>query len=113
MTRNEPIRGGFLAQHARVLGFGFLLTFVSSLGQTFFIGQFKGSILEAIPGLTHGSYGQWYLVATLSSAACLAYVGRRIDDIDLRGFVIVLPFRARKNVVWRYFSYCLYLRVNM
>ena len=80
----------FLKENARVLGLGFLLTFVSSLGQTFFIGQFKESILAAVPGLTHGSYGQWYMVATLSSAACLSYLGRRIDDLDLRAYTVVV-----------------------
>ena len=74
----------------RILGFGFLLTFVSSFGQTFFIGQFKELLLEAIPNLTHGSYGQWYSVATLSSAVCLAYLGRRIDDLDLRFYTVAV-----------------------
>ncbi len=80
----------FLKEHARVIGLGFLLTFVSSLGQTFFIGQFKESLLAAIPTLTHGSYGQWYAAATLTSAACLAYVGRRIDDLDLRLYTVLV-----------------------
>lgn len=80
----------FIRTHARILALGFLLAFVSSLGQTFFIGLFKESLLETLPGLTHGSYGEWYMGATLASALCLAYLGRRIDDIDLGLYSIVI-----------------------
>lgn len=75
----------FLRQNRRYLLFGFLLSFVSSFGQTWFIGLFKERLLED-HGLTHGSYGSWYAVATLSSAFCLSYLGRLMDRVDLRAF---------------------------
>ena len=75
----------FLLQNRRYLLFGFLLSFVSSFGQTWFIGLFKEQLLQEY-GLTHGSYGSWYALATLSSAFCLSWVGRWIDRVDLRAY---------------------------
>lgn len=86
--RALPAYLGFLLANPRYLVFGFLLTFISSFGQTFFIGLFKERLLTEHSGLTHGSYGWWYSVATLSSAACLSYLGRRVDDVDLRKFTL-------------------------
>lgn len=75
----------FIRENRRYLLFGFLLSLASSFGQTWFIGLFKERLL-ADYGLTHGSYGSWYALATLSSAFCLSYVGRLVDRVDLRGF---------------------------
>lgn len=75
----------FIIDNPRYLGFGFLLAMVSSFGQTWFIGLFKERLLEDYD-LSHGSYGSLYAAATLSSAACLAYLGRQIDRLDLRWF---------------------------
>lgn len=79
----------FLLANARYLAFGFLLTFVSSFGQTFFIGLFKGRLLETFDGLTHGSYGGYYALATLASAAVFFFLGPRIDRVDLRWFALL------------------------
>lgn len=78
----------FVLANPRYLGFGFLLTFFSGFGQTFFIGGFKESILGEFSGLTHTSYGSYYSIATLSSAACLLVFGRQVDHIPLRRFTI-------------------------
>jgi MFS family permease len=75
----------FIRHNRRYLLFGFLLSFVSSFGQTWFIGLFKERLLEDY-GLTHGSYGSWYALATLASALCLSYIGRLLDRVDLRAF---------------------------
>jgi hypothetical protein len=40
----EPLPGGFLRANAPWLAAGFLLTFASSFGQTFFIAVFVGEI---------------------------------------------------------------------
>jgi MFS family permease len=77
----------FIRQNRRYLLFGFLLAFASSFGQTWFIGLFKERLL-ADHGLTHGSYGSWYALATLSSALCLSYLGRLVDRVDLRTFTV-------------------------
>ena len=79
----------FVRQNRRYLLFGFLLSFCSSFGQTWFIGLFNVQLREEFK-LTHGSYGSWYAVATLSSAVCLSYVGRLIDRVDLRLFTALV-----------------------
>ncbi|MFT5446950.1 MAG: MFS family permease [Gammaproteobacteria bacterium] len=73
----------FIAQNARFLGFGFALAALSSVGQTFFISLFGAEIRNAFT-LTHGEFGGIYSIATLASATCLAWVGQRTDNADLR-----------------------------
>ncbi|MFT4541341.1 MAG: MFS family permease [Planctomycetota bacterium] len=77
----------FITRNRRYLLYGFLLSFASSFGQTWFIGLFKEQLLTDF-GLTHGSYGSWYAVATLSSAVCLGYLGRLVDSVDLRRYTL-------------------------
>ncbi len=69
---------GFLKQNARWIAGGFLLTFFSSFGQTFFIGL-SGEELRARFDLTDGEFGLTYMVATLASAATLPFLGRTLD----------------------------------
>ena len=79
----------FIRDNRRYLGFGFLLAMVSSFGQTWFIGLFKDRILSDY-GLSHAKYGSLYGVATLASAACLGYLGRQIDNVDLRRYTTIV-----------------------
>ena len=55
-----------LSEQARFVAAGFALCFFSSFGQTFFIGVFGGAI-RAEFGLSHGSFGLLYSLATLTS----------------------------------------------
>lgn len=73
----------FIAGNARFLGFGFALAALSSVGQTFFISLFGAEIRDAFT-LTHGEFGGIYAIATLASATCLALIGQRTDNADLR-----------------------------
>jgi len=73
----------FVRANARFLGFGFALSALSSVGQTFFIALF-GAEIRATFTLTHGEFGSIYSLATLASAACLAWFGQRMDDAELR-----------------------------
>ena len=57
----------FARSNPRFLGFGFFLAFMSSAGQTYFIGVF-GSGIQADFGLDAGSWGRIYMVGTLASA---------------------------------------------
>lgn len=79
----------FIRRHPRLLAFGFSMTLFSSFGQTFFVAQFNEAI-RADFSLTHGSFGLVYSLATLGSAATLAWLGRRIDDVDLRLFTTLV-----------------------
>ncbi|MEM9627006.1 MAG: MFS transporter [Pseudomonadota bacterium] len=76
----------FAGRHRRFLAFGFLLTFTSSAGQTFFIGLFGPDIREVF-GLGHTGWGSLYLVGTLASACILPWTGQLIDRLDLRWYV--------------------------
>lgn len=73
----------FILDNRRFLGFGLLLAFASSFGQTFFIALFGAEIRTAF-GLSHGGFGTIYSLATLTSALALVWLGRKIDDLDLR-----------------------------
>lgn len=75
----------FLRTHARLLGFGVLMTFCSSVGQTFFISLFSGEIRAAY-GLSDGEFGSLYSLGTLASAAILLGAGRLIDRMPLQVF---------------------------
>lgn len=68
----------FLKTNARWIGGGFLLTFASSFGQTFFV---SASVAEwqARFNLSHGEFGRLYMLATLASAAVLPFLGRIVD----------------------------------
>lgn len=79
----------------RLLLFGFLMTFGSSYGQTFFIALFSGDIREDLH-LGHSELGLIYSSATLVSAFLLLWTGSLIDRWDLRSasYLIVLGLGA-------------------
>lgn len=79
----------FIARHPRFLTFGALAAFFSSFGQTYFIALF-GGVWRAEFGLSHGSYGAIYSAATLASGACLIWLGRKIDRVDLRRYTVLV-----------------------
>ena len=79
----------FAWHNRRLLGFGFLMTFYASFGQTFFIGIYGAEIRSAFD-LSHGQYGAIYSAATLTSALILLWAGRRIDRVDLRQFASIV-----------------------
>lgn len=70
----------FVKQNLRWIAGGFMLTYFSSFGQTYFI---SASIAEwqAAFDLSHGEFGRLYMFATLCSAACLPFVGRIMDTV--------------------------------
>ncbi len=68
----------FIRENARWLAGGFLLTFFSSFGQTFFIGL-SGNDLRATFHLSAGGFGWLYMLATLASALTLPWLGRTLD----------------------------------
>jgi sugar phosphate permease len=72
----------FLRTNLRWLAAGFLLTFASAFGQTWFISLFAGSI-KAEYGLTDGAWGSLYTVATLSAAALMFRYGSVADTVPL------------------------------
>jgi sugar phosphate permease len=73
---------GFVLENRRWLAVGFLLTFASSFGQTWFISLFAAEI-KAAHGLTDGSWGTLYTVATMVSAGILLTRGSMADTMPL------------------------------
>lgn len=75
----------FILTNKRFLGFGFLLTFFSSIGQTFFIALFNPFIQSDL-ALSNGTIGALYSIATLCSAALMMYLGPKIDNHGLQRY---------------------------
>ena len=80
--------------NSKIIVFGFIFTFFSSFGQSFFIGLFNSNIRFDL-NITHGQFGSIYALATLLSSFTLIWVGKKIDDyklINFSIFVILLLF---------------------
>ena len=75
----------FALSNPRFLGFGFTLAFLSSAGQTYFIGVF-GAGIQADFALDAGSWGRIYMFGTLASALLINWTGAWLDRMDLRLF---------------------------
>ena len=83
-----------LSLNKKVIIFGFIFTFFSSFGQSFFLGLFNAPIRNEL-GITHGQFGSIYAVATIFSSLLFIWVGKKIDDFRLLNysfFVIILLF---------------------
>ncbi len=72
-----------LRANASWLAAGFLPTFASSFGQTFFIAVFAGEI-RATFDLSHGAWGSIYSIATTISAAVMIWAGSLTDRFRVR-----------------------------
>lgn len=79
----------FIGANLRFLGFGFLLAFFSTFGQTFYIAMY-GDAVRATFALSHGEFGSLYALGTLSSGLLIMAVGHFIDRVDLRIYACVL-----------------------
>ncbi len=83
-----------LSLNKKIIIFGFIFTFFSSFGQSFFLGLFNAPIRNEL-GITHGQFGNLYATATICSSLMLIWVGKKIDDYKLIHyslFVIILLF---------------------
>jgi predicted MFS family arabinose efflux permease len=102
----------FKSLNFKVILFGFIFTFFSSFGQSFFLGLFNSSIREAL-SITHGQFGSIYASATLLSSFILVWIGKKIDDINILRFasyVILLLaiscflFSKISSIIFLFFS---------
>ena len=75
----------FKSLSLKVIIFGFIFTFFSSFGQSFFLGLFNSSIRDTL-SITQGQFGSIYASATLLSSFVLIWVGKKIDDINIFKF---------------------------
>ena len=85
----------FKSLSLKVIIFGFIFTFFSSFGQSFFLGLFNTSIRNEL-SISHGQFGTIYASATLLSSFVLIWVGKKIDDINIFKFafyvILLLSF---------------------
>jgi len=85
-----------LSLNKKVIIFGFIFTFFSSFGQSFFLGLFNAPIRNEL-GITHGQFGSIYASATICSSLLLIWVGKKIDDyriLNYSFFVVMLLFAS-------------------
>ena len=80
----DTVRSNF-----KIIIFGFAFTFFSSIGQSFFIGLFNSNIREEL-NITHGEFGMIYGIATLCSSIALIWLGKKIDDLKLVNYSILV-----------------------
>ena len=79
----------FKSLSLKVIIFGFIFTFFSSFGQSFFLGLFNSSIREAL-SISHGQFGTIYASATLLSSFILIWLGKKIDEVDIFKFASIV-----------------------
>ena len=77
----------FKSLSLKVIIFGFIFTFFSSFGQSYFLGLFNSSIRETL-SISHGQFGSIYASATLCSSFLLIWFGKKIDDINIFKFAV-------------------------
>ena len=75
----------FKSLSLKVIIFGFIFTFFSSFGQSFFLGLFNSSIRDTL-SISHGQFGSIYASATLLSSIILIWIGKKIDDVNILKF---------------------------
>ena len=78
-----------LSLNKKVLLFGFIFTFFSSFGQSFFLGLFNPSIRNELD-ITHGQFGTIYAGATICSSLVLIWFGKKIDEIKLFNYAFIV-----------------------
>ena len=99
----------FIKNNFRWIAGGFMLTFLSSFGQTYFISSSIAEWQTAFD-LSHGQIGRIYMFATLGSAACLPFLGRLVDSVPAHTMIaFVVPVLAGATLMAGYASSVLVL----
>jgi len=103
----------FKSLSLKVILFGFIFTFFSSFGQSFFIGLFNSSIRDAL-SITHGQFGSIYASATLLSSIVLVWIGKKIDDVNILKFAsYVIIFLSVSCFVFSKISSVIFLFIGI
>ncbi|MCV3270000.1 MFS transporter [Roseobacter sinensis] len=79
----------FLIDNRLFLLAGFLLSFTSSYGQTFFIALFAGDVMRDF-GLTDGQWGGLYTLGTTLSAVTMIWAGVLTDRFRIRNLSLLV-----------------------
>ncbi len=103
----------FKSLSLKVIVFGFIFTFFSSFGQSFFLGLFNSSIRDAL-SITHGQFGSIYASATLLSSIVLVWIGKKIDDVNILKFAsYVIIFLSASCFIFSKISSIIFLFVGI
>ncbi len=103
----------FKSLSLKVIVFGFIFTFFSSFGQSFFLGLFNSSIRDAL-SITHGQFGSIYASATLLSSIILIWIGKKIDDVNILKFAsYVIIFLSASCFVFSKISSVIFLFIGI
>ena len=78
-----------LRANFKIIFFGFVFTFFSCVGQSFFIGLFNYNIRQEL-NISHGEFGTLYGIATLCSSLTLIWIGKKIDDLKLVNYSLLV-----------------------
>jgi MFS family permease len=73
----------------QLLSFGFLFSFFSSFGQTFFISLFVPFWIASI-GISNAGFGSIYATITIIAAIIISFTGKYIDDMPLRKYSFIV-----------------------
>ena len=103
----------FKSLSLKVILFGFIFTFFSSFGQSFFLGLFNSSIRDAL-SITHGQFGSIYASATLLSSIILVWIGKKIDDVNILKFAsYVIIFLSASCFIFSKISSVIFLFIGI
>jgi len=103
----------FKSLSLKVILFGFIFTFFSSFGQSFFLGLFNSSIRDAL-SITHGQFGSIYASATLLSSVVLVWIGKKIDDVNILKFAsYVIIFLSASCFIFSKISSVIFLFIGI
>ena len=79
----------FINLNKKVIIFGFIFTFFSCFGQSFFLGLFNPSIRSEL-NISQGQFGTIYALATLCSSLIIIWFGKKIDEIRLFYYAFIV-----------------------
>ena len=69
-----------MSQNKKILIYGFVFTFFSSFGQSFFLGLFNPSLRNELQ-ISHGQFGALYAIATIFSSLLLIWFGKKLMNL--------------------------------
>jgi len=97
----------------KIIIFGFVFTFFSCIGQSFFIGLFNSDIRQEL-NITHGEFGTIYGIATLCSSFTLIWLGKKIDDLRLFNYsFLVVIFLSLASLFFSFVNGLIFLTVGI
>lgn len=99
----------FKSLNFKLILFGFIFTFFSSFGQSFFLGLFNSNIRNTL-SISQGEFGTIYASATLLSSFILIWVGKKIDDVNILKFsLFVIILLAASSFIFSKISSLIFL----